>query len=338
MTFRKVQSGRSMVEMLGVLAVIGVLSVAAIWGYDFAMSKHKANEILAAVFRQLPSISTAMQQEQDPAEYEETLFGVTISLVGEDPSQDLKGTDDGFVIQIENLSSSVCKNLINGFSDEKAVVKSKCDGNETENYVQFTFNYDLSPVDETENFGDIPAVPEDNGSCPEHAICTGDTVTSCEDGYKKVKSLVHCQQDGDCVVEYDYPTEQCITCPAGWYCKDGKASQCPKGNYCPSGSAQPIPCEAGTYMQNTTKEKCLDCEEGYFCPPDENGLYTKWGQVCPQGHYCPSKSAQPTPCPAGTYQNSSGKTQAEDCKPCPDNSPNSCPGSSTCTYKEVTCS
>ncbi len=38
------QSGRSMVEMLGVLAIIGVLSVGAISGYGKAMFKYKLNK------------------------------------------------------------------------------------------------------------------------------------------------------------------------------------------------------------------------------------------------------------------------------------------------------
>ena len=38
------QSGRSMVEMLGVLAIIGVLSVGAIAGYGKAMMKYKLNK------------------------------------------------------------------------------------------------------------------------------------------------------------------------------------------------------------------------------------------------------------------------------------------------------
>ncbi len=44
----KNESGRSMVEMLGVLAIIGVLSVGGIAGYTIAMRKYKANELLAA--------------------------------------------------------------------------------------------------------------------------------------------------------------------------------------------------------------------------------------------------------------------------------------------------
>ena len=40
------QCGRSMVEMLGVLAIVGVLSVGAIAGYSKAMMKHKTNNFI----------------------------------------------------------------------------------------------------------------------------------------------------------------------------------------------------------------------------------------------------------------------------------------------------
>ena len=40
------QSGRSMVEMLGVLAIIGVLSVGGIAGYRYAMAENSANNFL----------------------------------------------------------------------------------------------------------------------------------------------------------------------------------------------------------------------------------------------------------------------------------------------------
>ena len=41
---QRIQSGRSMVEMLGVLAIIGVLSITAVSGYTKSMTKHKINE------------------------------------------------------------------------------------------------------------------------------------------------------------------------------------------------------------------------------------------------------------------------------------------------------
>ena len=40
------ESGRSMVEMLGVLAIIGVLSVGGIAGYTMAMNRYRSNEII----------------------------------------------------------------------------------------------------------------------------------------------------------------------------------------------------------------------------------------------------------------------------------------------------
>ena len=48
MTKLNQESGRSMVEMLGVLAIIGVLSIGGIAGYTMAMNRYKANEVLNA--------------------------------------------------------------------------------------------------------------------------------------------------------------------------------------------------------------------------------------------------------------------------------------------------
>ena len=41
--------GRTMTEMLGTLAIIGVLSLAALTGYKTAMNSHKANVLLEDV-------------------------------------------------------------------------------------------------------------------------------------------------------------------------------------------------------------------------------------------------------------------------------------------------
>ena len=42
----KTQTGRSMIEMLGVLAVVGVLSIGGLAGYTKAMNAYKANQII----------------------------------------------------------------------------------------------------------------------------------------------------------------------------------------------------------------------------------------------------------------------------------------------------
>ena len=65
---KKSQSGRSMVEMLGVLAIIGVLSIGGIAGYSKAMRRHNVNataEIFNDIIRSYASLretaTTGMQ-------------------------------------------------------------------------------------------------------------------------------------------------------------------------------------------------------------------------------------------------------------------------------------
>ncbi len=42
----RIESGRSMVEMLGTLAIMGVLSIGGIMGYSYAMDRYHANQIM----------------------------------------------------------------------------------------------------------------------------------------------------------------------------------------------------------------------------------------------------------------------------------------------------
>jgi prepilin-type N-terminal cleavage/methylation domain-containing protein len=46
MNKHKSQSGRSMIEMLGVLAIVGILSVGALSGYSIAMTNYKATQAI----------------------------------------------------------------------------------------------------------------------------------------------------------------------------------------------------------------------------------------------------------------------------------------------------
>ena len=59
---KKQESGRSMIEMLGVLAVIGVLSVGGIYGYTTAMNRHRANELLHQVSMRATSCMAQIAQ------------------------------------------------------------------------------------------------------------------------------------------------------------------------------------------------------------------------------------------------------------------------------------
>lgn len=59
------ETGRSMIEMLGVLAIIGVLSVGGIAGYSKAMNKFKTNKVADNVAMIVTNIRTLYAQQQD---------------------------------------------------------------------------------------------------------------------------------------------------------------------------------------------------------------------------------------------------------------------------------
>lgn len=125
------QSGRSMVEMLGVLAIIGVLSVGGIAGYSKAMTKFKITKTFDQVSMMVANIRTlysgqrnydglatsnAMNMGVVPAEMEgataNTLVNafqgaVTIGTV----DYNSQG-DSAFRISYENIGQEACVQII----------------------------------------------------------------------------------------------------------------------------------------------------------------------------------------------------------------------------------
>lgn len=68
------QIGRSMIEMLGVLAVIGVLSAMGLAGYSKAMTKHKMNRTVNQMAQIVNNVRTAFIT-YPAAEYPYDIFG-----------------------------------------------------------------------------------------------------------------------------------------------------------------------------------------------------------------------------------------------------------------------
>ena len=95
----KSENGRSMVEMLGVLAIIGVLSIGAIAGYSKAMMKYKLNKhaeqmntVINAVARNLHSFNDIKQGG--------TILTETFIKMGEIPQEMIKPNTNNFIYDI----------------------------------------------------------------------------------------------------------------------------------------------------------------------------------------------------------------------------------------------
>ena len=110
-------------------------------------------------------------------------------------------------------------------------------------------------------------------------------------------------------------------CSSGYYCTRGANTStptdgltgdiCPAGFYCEEGSHTPTACGNGTYMNHTGASACYICPEGYFCVNRDQA------DICRQGYYCPEGTgADLQPCPLGTFGNTTGLGQVDECTPC----------------------
>ena len=103
---RRSEKGRSMVEMLGVLAIIGVLSVGGIYGYTVAMNKYKANEIV-----QVGNMLSIMAESKNAGEGEcLTLAASDLAVPAGIDASDMKADEDGKVyIKIDTENDGIGK-------------------------------------------------------------------------------------------------------------------------------------------------------------------------------------------------------------------------------------
>ncbi len=106
------ESGRSMVEMLGVLAIMGVLSIGAVAGYRWAMDKYEANEILNEVRKRAITSSQARisGHEIDLTEYGDN--GRINGKYGVVADNAYNGDDRFFTLTVSDIPQGVCDKVV----------------------------------------------------------------------------------------------------------------------------------------------------------------------------------------------------------------------------------
>ena len=116
------QSGRSMIEMLGVLAIVGVLSVGGIAGYSKAMTKFKINKTIDQVSHLVTNIRTLYAQQKSLDIYESTAIdlGILPDSLTTTSRYDITNAFGGKVIIRTDYSSSTPGN----YDDYSAYVVS----------------------------------------------------------------------------------------------------------------------------------------------------------------------------------------------------------------------
>ena len=270
----KTELGRSMVEMLGTLAIMGVLTIGGIAGYNYAITKHRANTLFTEAKMNAVQIAGLALTHGLPEEF--SLNTDTYHLNYE------KESDIGYVLYANDIATDVCRIVQRNRKVSWAELVLINEGQgclDTDNLIEFYINTRMDT--ETTN-------PDRADLCESDADC-GECGT--------------CQPGGVCLFKNDSCPD-----PAKPYCNRGTCQGCEDGKYrnvngtCVScdtiSKTTPFECHTCPNHFISTQGYCYDCEntvnvalaatdeECYSCPNRLNA-----GRYC---YHCNSKFSHET--------------------------------------------
>ncbi len=282
------ETGRTMVEMLGVLAIVGVLSVMGIWGYTIAMIRYRANEVLYEAHKRAVvlvariaggdkgRLQSATEEELDegidysnltyydlPEFGEQDVFGVKFPNEAELERRKL-------YIQVQEVPKKICNSMQGIVGDGSQGImgidfvgeNEECDDNNT---LDIVFNDDLSPNVRTILCGDEGKecarcqvcqngiCVDDDSKCGGGAVCSLG-ICQCTDGGEMCGNKC-CVGDNPATEAYD-PQQVCGNKNGVMDCIDvASLTKCQPGH--PT-------CETAPCTSNS------DCQQNQYC--DVGGL------------------------------------------------------------------
>ena len=303
------QSGRSILEMLGVLAVMGVLTVGALVGYNYAMKIYRVNEIVEEMNRQSVLASSAKSIGVDLPENEWNTsaagFEIEYSPIYE---EDGVKYDNFFTITIKNVPDELLEMLI------------KKDGGKA-----YQILIDNVPIDEY----DFKNYRRKEQSFLNHFS----VVRTAHAGVGHALTFIFCFFCEDTPVPSDSPCfddEGHRVAPDRTYCRNDRVwVQCPEGDYGVIGSQVTETCDMhGSHCVEDGGAHCecndpdLTCDTGSTRCVSENtierchsykGCYYYTPATCPKG--CCEGNCCPLTSGGGCCEDGSCKPEPPDCCP-----------------------
>ena len=229
--------GRSMVEMLGVLAVIGVLSLGGIWMYDVAANMYQTNQIQKTILsaKTMADVNISPQHQIEVNRFVKTTL-MKYQEKPETPMVELSDAIDKYVITLHEINPKIQKSLLNQtdvYTSHHITVKPLA-----ENKLQFIF---------------------DGHPCQEPKVWNGKEC-SCPNEYEYGDDCEECLPPrmwryGECVCPKETPVwheENCVECVVNTDCIDNSKPTCGADNICE-------PCPDSKPVYNTTKNECEPC-------------------------------------------------------------------------------
>ena len=260
------ETGRSMVEMLGVLAVVGVLSIGGVAGYRYAVDKMNANEIINELKKRAITASQqrVLGQDINLKEYYPNTDVDMIRRVYEVAFEASYQNNEGFfALEVYDLPKGICHQILQ--SDwsmpvatelNEIVVNNGTECNEgIDNKILFAFSNTLGSGDANGGGGAGRPPVDPNNECAQNDTTPlrdrSGTCHSCNES-----DIINIKDSGDCsVCDGSRGAKRYVAANMDLY---GKS--CVLAKDCPEGS---IPNDQTGYC---------DCPEGQ--------IVTWWGNKC----------------------------------------------------------
>ncbi|MBQ7413673.1 MAG: hypothetical protein IJV07_05340, partial [Alphaproteobacteria bacterium] len=276
--------GRSMVEMLGTLAIMGVLTIGGVAGYRYAINKSNANTILNTV-SQMAIVASAELTTGGAIHLGEWSDSSGLAKIGGQypVSAEYDAADSYFDLIVSGINDEVCER-IKGMDWKvpyeiayNGSVDGTCSAGEN-NEIDFAFAKTLNKNDVKVNGG------------------SGDDTTPPE-------------EDIVCDAGYYLDGTECQLCAAGTYAAAGANSctTCPANTYSSAGAAACTDCPSDTISMagSTSVSACIfpDCPSGY----QENDYCGNYKGLCDSEGKCKN------PCPENFHLHAGGAKQLCSC-------------------------
>ncbi len=271
--FRFAQSGRSMVEMLGVLAVMGVLSIGGIMGYSYGMDKYRANGTLNDINLRAIDLIAQASRGGDLSLAEWPTKTSADYDIGLEIDTDTNSTEGG--VYVDKVPQRVCEIIADSIPDDVELTVNGTDYADSCADTNKMVFYYTSLSDILGTTCDGPVV---DGKCEpcSYPFLWNETECVCPEGYKQDShnGVMFCRfghnilcPDNTVPSSGRWPIKVCLTCPSGAICKNEQVS-CPDGlayiNNCKGVSCEPCPSNA-TYSNGV----CI-CNDSLYWDVDNN--------------------------------------------------------------------
>ena len=298
-TLHHPQSGRSMVEMLGTLAIVGVLSAGAIGGYSYAMNKHRTNELIYEATKRAQWVGTQLEMNNPNPSL--NTFGTDSFGGGRFTGEVLQLENGQIGIKVAGLKEAVCQNILNSIADNTVIREMRdVNCNDDNGTATLIFNRDLGTDD--------PAISE---SAPEASGEVVGTTPEATETATQNPDDIHCSGNGS------WNGSSCY-CDNGWQgdnCseEEPESSETATGGYEPeetttgtnqSGESGADSCNGhGTWIVSTAGANggLCSCDNGYYGPDcsQEGAVSCDDNNNCSAGYFCLYDSSSNVSCTSG---------------------------------------